>query len=199
MPGSAWQWLVRVIYGLTITILQICYITIFILQNLTFQFYRTVRSPWALRSNKLLAKYVVLDDTELDLPLLMKLIFYFSHTISLIFFLGTVSSCHWHLFSTILCIRTWSSEGEIRWPFDRDDSSHLLFIRNCLWGYITYWRFAWRKRSPSVRRNFNSLAISELEIYVFSAESAFKALALAIREAIQRTGGNDVPSTKGVL
>ncbi|KAF8163163.1 Imidazoleglycerol-phosphate dehydratase-domain-containing protein [Crassisporium funariophilum] len=31
------------------------------------------------------------------------------------------------------------------------------------------------------------------------AESAFKALALAIRSAIERTGGNDVPSTKGVL
>ncbi|KAF9518387.1 hypothetical protein BS47DRAFT_1338319 [Hydnum rufescens UP504] len=31
------------------------------------------------------------------------------------------------------------------------------------------------------------------------SESAFKALALAIREAIQRTGGSDVPSTKGVL
>ncbi|RXK35669.1 imidazoleglycerol-phosphate dehydratase [Tremella mesenterica] len=31
------------------------------------------------------------------------------------------------------------------------------------------------------------------------AESAFKALALAIRMAITRTGGNDVPSTKGVL
>jgi len=31
------------------------------------------------------------------------------------------------------------------------------------------------------------------------AESAFKALALAIREAIQETGSNDVPSTKGVL
>jgi len=31
------------------------------------------------------------------------------------------------------------------------------------------------------------------------AESAFKALAIAIREAIQRTGGDDVPSTKGVL
>ena len=31
------------------------------------------------------------------------------------------------------------------------------------------------------------------------AESALKALALAIREAIQRTGGDDVPSTKGVL
>jgi len=31
------------------------------------------------------------------------------------------------------------------------------------------------------------------------AESAFKALAIALREAIQRTGGNDVPSTKGVL
>jgi imidazoleglycerol phosphate dehydratase HisB len=33
----------------------------------------------------------------------------------------------------------------------------------------------------------------------FSAESAFKALALAIRQAIERTGSNDVPSTKGVL
>ncbi|KAI9632277.1 imidazoleglycerol-phosphate dehydratase [Dioszegia hungarica] len=31
------------------------------------------------------------------------------------------------------------------------------------------------------------------------AESAFKALALAIRMAITRTGGDDVPSTKGVL
>ncbi|KAI6150904.1 IGPD-domain-containing protein [Pisolithus tinctorius] len=30
-------------------------------------------------------------------------------------------------------------------------------------------------------------------------ESAFKALALAIRQAIERNGGNDVPSTKGVL
>lgn len=32
-----------------------------------------------------------------------------------------------------------------------------------------------------------------------SAESAFKALALAIRIAITQTGGDDVPSTKGVL
>ncbi|KAJ6608580.1 imidazoleglycerol phosphate dehydratase [Mycena sp. CBHHK59/15] len=31
------------------------------------------------------------------------------------------------------------------------------------------------------------------------SESAFKALALAIRQAIEKTGGNDVPSTKGVL
>ncbi|PPQ99124.1 hypothetical protein CVT26_014374 [Gymnopilus dilepis] len=31
------------------------------------------------------------------------------------------------------------------------------------------------------------------------AESAFKALALAIRQAIERTGSDDVPSTKGVL
>nr|ODN98666.1 imidazoleglycerol-phosphate dehydratase [Cryptococcus depauperatus CBS 7855] len=31
------------------------------------------------------------------------------------------------------------------------------------------------------------------------AESAFKALALAIRMAISKTGGDDVPSTKGVL
>ena len=34
---------------------------------------------------------------------------------------------------------------------------------------------------------------------VTSAESAFKAIALAIRMAITRTGGDDVPSTKGVL
>ncbi|KAK9377676.1 Imidazoleglycerol-phosphate dehydratase-domain-containing protein [Lipomyces chichibuensis] len=31
------------------------------------------------------------------------------------------------------------------------------------------------------------------------AESAFKALALALKEATSRTGGNEVPSTKGVL
>lgn len=36
-------------------------------------------------------------------------------------------------------------------------------------------------------------------IAVHRAESAFKALALAIRQAIERTGGNEVPSTKGVL
>ncbi|QRW00713.1 imidazoleglycerol-phosphate dehydratase [Ceratobasidium sp. AG-Ba] len=34
---------------------------------------------------------------------------------------------------------------------------------------------------------------------VIRSESAFKALALALREATERTGGNDVPSTKGVL
>lgn len=38
-----------------------------------------------------------------------------------------------------------------------------------------------------------------MEPFLRRAESAFKALALAIREAIQRTGSNDVPSTKGVL
>ncbi|ORZ19812.1 Imidazoleglycerol-phosphate dehydratase-domain-containing protein [Absidia repens] len=31
------------------------------------------------------------------------------------------------------------------------------------------------------------------------AESSFKALAVAIRQAVERTGTNDVPSTKGVL
>lgn len=31
------------------------------------------------------------------------------------------------------------------------------------------------------------------------AESAFKALAIAIREAISYTGRDDIPSTKGVL
>jgi imidazoleglycerol-phosphate dehydratase len=31
------------------------------------------------------------------------------------------------------------------------------------------------------------------------SESAFKALAIALKEATQRTGNKDVPSTKGVL
>lgn len=31
------------------------------------------------------------------------------------------------------------------------------------------------------------------------AESAFKSLAVAIKQAVERTGSNDVPSTKGVL
>jgi len=31
------------------------------------------------------------------------------------------------------------------------------------------------------------------------AEAAFKALALALRQAVARTGGSGVPSTKGVL
>ncbi|KAN0075265.1 Imidazoleglycerol-phosphate dehydratase domain containing protein [Tylopilus felleus] len=31
------------------------------------------------------------------------------------------------------------------------------------------------------------------------SESAFKALALAIKQAVERTGGNEIPSTKGVL
>lgn len=40
---------------------------------------------------------------------------------------------------------------------------------------------------------------STLSLEPPSAEASFKALALAIKEAIARTGGNDVPSTKGVL
>lgn len=31
------------------------------------------------------------------------------------------------------------------------------------------------------------------------AESAFKALAIAIKEATSKTGSNEIPSTKGVL
>ena len=201
MLASAWQWLARVIYGLMIIILQICYI-IFepTVQGLTCQFHRIVQLPWALLSNRLLVRYVVLDDMELDLPLLMKLNIYFSHIIVLTSFLGTVSSCHWYLLSAILCVRSRPSEGKNRWPLNGDDPSYLLFVCNRLWGYITCWCFARGKRSPSVCKNCHRLTIIlELEVYVVSAESAFKAVALAIREAIQRTGGNDVPSTKGVL
>lgn len=49
--------------------------------------------------------------------------------------------------------------------------------------------------SPSL---FSSMTY-DVNVNLCSAESAFKALALAIRQAIERTGGNDVPSTKGVL
>jgi hypothetical protein len=62
-----------------IIILQICYITFDLtLQALTFQLHRIVQSPWAPLLNRLLAKYVVLDDTELDLPLSMKSIVFIS-------------------------------------------------------------------------------------------------------------------------
>jgi imidazoleglycerol-phosphate dehydratase len=37
------------------------------------------------------------------------------------------------------------------------------------------------------------------ELLPLRAESAFKALALALRQAVERTGGTDIPSTKGVL
>jgi len=36
-------------------------------------------------------------------------------------------------------------------------------------------------------------------IYSIRSESAFKALALAIRNAVEPSGANDIPSTKGSL
>lgn len=42
-------------------------------------------------------------------------------------------------------------------------------------------------------------ARAALNLVLLRAESAFKALAIAIRQAIERTGGTEVPSTKGVL
>ncbi|KXN90537.1 Imidazoleglycerol-phosphate dehydratase [Leucoagaricus sp. SymC.cos] len=48
-------------------------------------------------------------------------------------------------------------------------------------------------------RQVQLFPLSILPDIVTSSESAFKAFALAIRQAIERTGGNDVPSTKGVL
>ncbi|PVH17841.1 uncharacterized protein CXQ87_000740 [Candidozyma duobushaemuli] len=39
----------------------------------------------------------------------------------------------------------------------------------------------------------------KVSLLQFTAESAFKALAVAMKEAISKTGANDVPSTKGVL
>jgi imidazoleglycerol phosphate dehydratase HisB len=46
---------------------------------------------------------------------------------------------------------------------------------------------------------FTVFPTSHIDMYSHRSESAFKALALAIRQAIEKTGGNDVPSTKGVL
>ena len=131
-----------------------------ILQYLIFQPHRTVRSPWAPLSNRLLAKYAVLDDTELVSPLSMKSVVCSPpHKLSLASCSGTVSSCHRYLLSAILCIRSRPSEGKNRRPLDRDDSAHFLFICNRVWGYITCRRLAWGKRSPSVWKNCHYLTI----------------------------------------
>ncbi|KAJ1956271.1 imidazoleglycerol-phosphate dehydratase [Linderina pennispora] len=59
---------------------------------------------------------------------------------------------------------------------------------------------------PHVLESFATAAGITLHVDVLKgfndhhrAESAFKALAVALREAVARTGSNDVPSTKGVL
>ncbi|KAJ2024171.1 imidazoleglycerol-phosphate dehydratase, partial [Coemansia sp. S85] len=59
---------------------------------------------------------------------------------------------------------------------------------------------------PHVLQSFATAAGITLHVDVLKgdndhhrAESAFKALAVAIREAVSRTGSNDIPSTKGVL
>ena len=54
-------------------------------------------------------------------------------------------------------------------------------------------------RGDNNHHMYVSLRESGRSLLTFSAEAAFKALALAIRMAITRTGGDDVPSTKGVL
>lgn len=50
-----------------------------------------------------------------------------------------------------------------------------------------------------VQPDYRFRVLIYIHFHPLRAESAFKALALAIRQAIERTGGNDVPSTKGVL
>ncbi|KAG0315554.1 imidazoleglycerol-phosphate dehydratase [Podila horticola] len=59
---------------------------------------------------------------------------------------------------------------------------------------------------PHVMESFAQAAGITLHVDVLKgfndhhrAESAFKALAVALKSAIERTGTNDVPSTKGVL
>jgi imidazoleglycerol-phosphate dehydratase len=52
------------------------------------------------------------------------------------------------------------------------------------------------------KRRFLSVSYGDLthfSLFLYRAESAFKALAVAIRQAVELTGTNDVPSTKGVL
>ncbi|CAG8434283.1 1771_t:CDS:2 [Ambispora gerdemannii] len=59
---------------------------------------------------------------------------------------------------------------------------------------------------PHVLSSFATAADITLHVDVLKgkndhhrAESSFKALAIALRQAVERTGTNDVPSTKGVL
>lgn len=59
---------------------------------------------------------------------------------------------------------------------------------------------------PHILHSFAQAAAITLHVHVLhgdndhhKAESAFKALALALKEATTRTGSTDVPSTKGIL
>lgn len=80
----------------------------------------------------------------------------------------------------------------------RDDSSCLPFVRYGSWVDVAC-------GLPERRERSSSVSADEIDYKLIAnalksrSESAFKALALALREATERTGGNDVPSTKGVL
>ncbi|EEB96272.1 hypothetical protein MPER_04616 [Moniliophthora perniciosa FA553] len=76
-----------------------------------------------------------------------------------------------------------------------NDPTHLLLVCNCFRLYSPCRRSARRERPSPVSCGVDSSS----SLTAIRAESAFKALALAIKQAIERTGSNDVPSTKGVL
>jgi len=111
---------------------------------------------------------------------------------------GIIQGGDRHLLSPVLLYGPWTQTRKNRGPLNRDAPPRLLLVRHCVWGDTTRRRPPWRERSPQVCMVTGAPGGKQPHI-TFRAESAFKALALAIREAIERTGGDDVPSTKGVL
>ena len=110
---------------------------------------------------------------------------------------GSLPSCNRHLFPPTLRHGPWVETGENRRFVNGDDPAYLPLVRHGSWGYPPCRRFTRGERSSPASESCKHLSTTLMRVN--SAESAFKALALAIRQAIERTGGHDVPSTKGVL
>ena len=110
---------------------------------------------------------------------------------------GSFARGYRHLLASLLRDRLGHQTRKDRRPLDRNDSSHILLVRHGVWVHTAHRRFARSERPSQACRALSSS--THFHHCVHRAESAFKALALAIRQAIERTGGDDVPSTTGVL
>jgi hypothetical protein len=159
--------------------------------------HRTVLSPSEQHSKRLLAKFEASDDTAPVLHPLTKYERLVSQCSPVTSVQGSLPGCNRHLFPPILCHRPWIETGEIRGVVNGDDPAYLSLVRHGSWGYPPCRCFTRGQRSSPASESCKHLSTTLKG--VISAESAFKALALAIRQAIERTGGNDIPSTKGVL
>ena len=159
--------------------------------------HRTALSPSAQHSKKLLAKFGALGGTAPVLRPLMKYKRLVSQCSPVTSVQGSLPGRNRHLFPPILCHGPWVETREIRRVVNGDDPAYLSLVRHGSWGYPSCRCITWGERSSPASESCRHLSTTLMSVN--SAESAFKALALAIRQAIERTGGNDIPSTKGVL